>query len=44
MVARDLEIVEWTGARYHVAHVSTARTVALVRDAKRRNVLVAEKT
>ena len=28
MVARDLEIVEWTGARYHVAHVSTARTVA----------------
>ena len=36
MVARDLEIVEWTGARYHVAHVSTARTVALVREAKRR--------
>ncbi|MGE0398670.1 MAG: dihydroorotase [Kofleriaceae bacterium] len=38
MVARDLEIVEWTGARYHVAHVSTARTVALVRDAKRRGL------
>ncbi len=40
MVARDLEIVHWTGARYHVAHVSTARTVALVRDAKRRGLPV----
>jgi dihydroorotase len=40
MVARDLEIVEWTGARYHVAHVSTARTVALVRDAKARGLPV----
>jgi dihydroorotase len=40
MVARDLEIVEWTGARYHVAHVSTARTIALVRDAKRRGLAV----
>src|SRR4029077_18708673 len=40
MVARDVEIVEWTGARYHVAHVSTARTVALVRDAKRRGLNV----
>jgi dihydroorotase len=40
MVARDLEIVAWTGARYHVAHVSTARTVALVRDAKRRGLPV----
>jgi dihydroorotase len=38
MVARDLEIVAWTGARYHVAHVSTARTVALIRDAKRRGL------
>ncbi|MCA9676244.1 MAG: dihydroorotase [Kofleriaceae bacterium] len=40
MVARDLELVAWTGARYHVAHVSTARTVALVRDAKRRGLPV----
>jgi dihydroorotase len=40
MVARDLEIAEWTGARYHVAHVSTQRTVALVRDAKRRGLPV----
>jgi len=40
MVARDLELVEWTGARYHVAHVSTARTVALVREARRRGLPV----
>jgi dihydroorotase len=40
MVARDLELVEWTGARYHVAHASAARTVALVRDAKRRGLPV----
>lgn len=40
MIARDLEIVEWTGARYHVAHVSTARSVALLRDAKRRGLPV----
>src|SRR5262245_14893339 len=40
MVARDLEIVEWTNARYHVAHVSTARTVALVREAKSRGLHV----
>jgi dihydroorotase len=40
MVARDLEVVGWTGARYHVAHVSTGRAVALVRDAKRRGLPV----
>lgn len=40
MVARDLEIVAWTGARYHVAHASTARTVALIREAKRRGLPV----
>jgi len=40
MVARDIELVEWTGARYHVAHVSTRRSVELVRDAKRRGLPV----
>jgi dihydroorotase len=40
MVARDIELVEWTGARYHVAHISAARSVALVRDAKRRGLPV----
>jgi dihydroorotase len=40
MVARDLELVEWTGARYHVAHASTARTIDLIRQAKRRGLPV----
>jgi dihydroorotase len=40
MVARDLELAEWTGARYHVAHSSTSRTLALVRDAKARGLSV----
>ncbi len=40
MVARDLELVAWTGARYHVAHLSAARSAALVRDAKRRGLPV----
>jgi dihydroorotase len=38
MVARDIEICALTGARYHVAHVSTAESVALVRAAKRRGL------
>jgi len=40
IVARDLILVEMTGARYHVAHASTARTIALVRDAKARGLPV----
>ncbi len=40
MVGRDLELVEWTGARYHVAHASTARTIELVRQARRRGLPV----
>jgi dihydroorotase len=40
MVARDLELVAWTGARYHVAHVSTEASVRLLRDAKRRGLPV----
>lgn len=34
MIARDLSLVRLTGARYHVAHVSCARSVALIRAAK----------
>jgi dihydroorotase len=34
VVARDLRLVEVTGCRYHVQHVSTAGTVELVRRAK----------
>ncbi|MBE7451593.1 MAG: dihydroorotase [Kofleriaceae bacterium] len=40
IVARDLEVVAWTGARYHVAHASAARTVALLREARRRGLPV----
>ncbi len=38
MVARDLAIVEETGGRYHVAHLSTARSLELVRLAKRKGL------
>lgn len=34
VVARDLSLVRLTGARYHVAHVSCGRTIALIRAAK----------
>ena len=40
MVARDLQLMEYTGGRYHVAHVSTAATVQLIREAKVRNLPV----
>ena len=34
LIARDLALVEMTGARYHVQHLSTAGGVELVADAK----------
>jgi dihydroorotase len=34
MVARDLELAQFTGAHLHVAHVSAARSVELIREAK----------
>jgi dihydroorotase len=40
LVARDLEICAATGGRYHVAHASTARTVDLIRAARRRGLPV----
>ncbi|MER3525081.1 MAG: dihydroorotase [Ignavibacteria bacterium] len=40
MVARDIELAAFTGAQYHVAHMSTAGCVELVRNAKRRGVSV----
>lgn len=40
MVARDILLCEETGARLHVAHVSTKGAVELVRLAKRRGVRV----
>ncbi len=35
MVARDIALVEYTDAQYHVAHMSTAGCVELVRHAKK---------
>jgi dihydroorotase len=40
MVARDLLLAELTGAHLHVAHLSTAGAVRLVRDARARGVRV----
>lgn len=39
-VARDIEIATLTGARLHIQHLSTARALDLVRDAKKRGVPV----
>jgi dihydroorotase len=40
IVARDLVLAELTGARYHVAHVSSEGTVRLLKEAKARGVRV----
>ncbi len=40
MVARDLLLAEQTGARYHVAHLSTSRSAAMVAFAKSRGLKV----
>ncbi|HTN43844.1 MAG TPA: dihydroorotase [Nitrospiria bacterium] len=44
MVARNLILAELTGARLHLAHVSTAGSVRLVREAKSRGVRVTAET
>jgi dihydroorotase len=38
MIARDLKLLEEIGGRLHIAHVSAAESVALIRDAKARGV------
>ena len=37
-IARDLKLVEETGCPYHVCHISTKESVALIREAKARGV------
>jgi dihydroorotase len=44
MVARDLLLAEYTGAAVHIAHVSTAGAVRLIREAKSRDVRVTAET
>ena len=39
-IARDLKLCEETGCRYHVCHISTKESVALIRRAKARGVNV----
>jgi dihydroorotase len=40
LVARDILLAELTGGHYHVAHVSTAEAVRLIRDAKAKGLPV----
>jgi len=40
IVARDIYLAELTGAKLHIAHASTAGSVALIREAKRRGIQV----
>ncbi len=40
MIARNLILAEYTGGRLHIAHVSTASGVRMIRDAKARGVNV----
>ena len=39
-IARDLKLVEEIGCAYHVCHISTKESVALIREAKKRGVNV----
>ncbi len=40
MIQRDLHLVEETGCRYHVCHISCLESVELIREAKRRGLPV----
>ena len=40
MIARDILLTEYTKSRYHVAHMSTAGSVKLVREAKQKGIAV----
>ena len=44
MVARDIALSELTGARVHLAHISTRGSVRLIREAKQRGLPVSAET
>ena len=44
MVARNILLAEMTGAKFHVAHLSTAGSVELVRQAKKKGLAVTAET
>ena len=39
-IERDIELAAKTGCRYHVCHISTKESVALIREAKKRGVKI----
>ncbi len=43
-VARDVELAKATGCRYHVCHISTKESVAIIRRAKERGIRVSCET
>lgn len=40
IIARDVQLAEFTGGRYHACHISTAESVDVIRWAKARNINV----
>jgi len=38
IVSRDIQMVDYTGGKIHIAHISTKKAVQLVREAKRRGL------
>jgi dihydroorotase len=40
MISRDLHLVEYVNAQYHVAHISTAGSIELIRMAKKKKLQV----
>jgi len=44
IVARDIALAALTGGRIHLAHISTAASVYLIREAKNRGILVTAET
>jgi dihydroorotase len=40
MISRDIMLAEYTEGRFHVAHISTAKSVDLVRQAKKKGIKV----
>lgn len=44
MAARDILLAKLTGARVHLAHISTAGSVAMIREAKKRGIPVTAET
>ncbi|NOR23680.1 MAG: amidohydrolase family protein [Desulforhopalus sp.] len=44
MVQREIALAELTGARVHIAHVSTEQSIALLRNAKARGVKITAET